>query len=123
MTPEQLQAVATGIVQGLGAASWLAFLLIAVFTGMGAYLGSYLRKSSELKAINENFTEVREQLKKQASDAATIKHQFDQLLEGQRGEQQLRMVAADRRLQAHQEAFTLWRALYRATHTPEIDEV
>jgi len=52
-----------------------------------------------------------------------VKQENALLLEQVRGWQQLRMAAAERRLQAHQEAFTMWRELVRAVHHENVGEV
>ncbi len=42
---------------------WLTFLLPIAFAAIGAYFGSYLRKSGEIKAVNDNVKNIKEQLK------------------------------------------------------------
>ncbi|WP_179190263.1 hypothetical protein [Hydrogenophaga sp. IBVHS1] len=52
-----------------------------------------------------------------------MKHKFSIDLEERRTTNQLRMAALDRRLQAHQEAFSLWRQLYLRMNTTTDDEL
>src|SRR5207247_2225035 len=49
--------------------------------------------------------------------------QYALLLEELRAQHQLRLAAADRRLEAHQEAFTLWAKLVSHTHQDSISAV
>jgi hypothetical protein len=55
--------------------------------------------------------------------AEDIKHQNAEVLETMKSQQQLRMIAAERRIQAHQEAFALWRKLIANVYTDNIGEV
>jgi len=50
-----------------------------------------------------------------------IRVQYSTLIEAEKGRHQLRLAGIDRRLAAHQEAFSYWRSLYRAMHTPEVN--
>ena len=52
-----------------------------------------------------------------------IKHQNAQLLESLKSHNQLRVAAIDKRLQAHQEAFTLWRKLVGVLWNGDVNSV
>ena len=84
--------------------------LTALLAGCGAYLGSYLKAKGERRAEAESIrhiTDVQE----------TIRLQNSTILESLKGTQQLRMAAVDKRLEAHQRSFELWRAM--VTSKPE----
>ena len=51
-----------------------------------------------------------------ARELEEIRHQYRSILDGQGQRHQLRMAALERRLQAHQEAYTLWWNLLGAVH-------
>lgn len=52
-----------------------------------------------------------------------VKHDYQMVLEQLKGRNQLRLAAVDRRLQAHQDAFRLWRKLARKLYSEELTGV
>ena len=93
----------TSILGGLGigacVASFIAWLLIK------NYLPSYLSEKGKNLATKEDVAQITRQVEE-------VRHEYAALVEKLRARQQLRMAAVDRRLQAHQEAFTHWRSLF-----------
>ncbi|MGD0651006.1 MAG: hypothetical protein ABSA97_07685 [Verrucomicrobiia bacterium] len=76
---------------------------------LGIFLGSYIRRKGELFATKEGIgiiTRIEEE----------VRHQFRQIIEQGTRTHQLRLAALDRRLQAHQEAYALWRELISNAH-------
>jgi hypothetical protein len=95
---------------GVAVAGGVVFLLIK------HYLPSYLSEKGKNLATKEDIEDITEKIE-------SVKSQYSVLLEELRVKHQLRLAALDRRLQAHQEAFTLWREVFGATHTNEVGPV
>ncbi len=81
-----------------------------------SYLSSYLSKKAENLATREDIAAITHEIE-------GVRTQYAVLIEENKAKHQLRMAALDRRLQAHQEAFTLWRGLLGGTHTDTIGKV
>ncbi len=81
-----------------------------------SYLPSYFAKKAENLATREDIAGITHEIE-------SVKAQYAVLIEDSKAKHQLRMAALDRRLQAHQEAFTLWREILGATHTEGIGKV
>lgn len=91
----------------------LSILLPLIFGGAGAYFGSYLREKGKNLATKEDTARITDLVE-------DIKKQHAKELEAMKARQQMRVAALDRRLQAHQEAYALWRRLLATTHTDGI---
>jgi hypothetical protein len=92
-----------------------------VFVGVAwlflrSYLPSYFSKKAENLATREDIAGITDEIE-------SVKTQYAVLIEETKAKHQLRMAALDRRLQAHQEAFTLWREILGGVHTEEIGKV
>jgi len=110
MTPDELKFLYS-MLPGLGVGGMVgaavAYLLMRFY--MTSYLGEKgknLATKEDIKAITKLVEEAKEP--------------FVTAVENLKGRHQLRMAAVDRRLQAHQEAFTLWREILSTVHTEEI---
>jgi len=88
---------------------------IAYFIGRNA-VGSYLSEKGKNLATREDIEQI-------TSLVENVRAPYNQLLEELRARHQLRLAAIERRLQAHQESFTLWRELLGATHQPDVGKV
>ena len=77
-----------------------------------AYLSTYLSKKGENLATREDISAITHEIE-------GVKTQYALLVEAGKAKHQLRMAALDRRLQAHQEAFSLWREILGSAHTEE----
>lgn len=74
MTPEQIQALAQGIAEGVSSkASWLTNIFLVLCAGLSAYFGSYLRKRAEYKAAHEEFQTLKRQLVETTQSVEEIK--------------------------------------------------
>jgi hypothetical protein len=101
MTPEEIRWVMNLVgTFGLGA---IVACLTLYFVAQ-KHLGSYLTEKGKNLATKEDIEEITRLVE-------DVKHQNNELIEGARAKQQMRMAALDKRLQAHQEAFTYWRKL------------
>jgi hypothetical protein len=98
--------------------------------GIGAFLGfflAYFKQKGKNLATQEDIGRITDEIEKvkvQYSEVIqNIIHQNSLFLEEVRGRHQLRMAALDRRLQAHQEAFTLWIKLLSNVYSDTIKDV
>jgi len=87
-----------------------------VFSLVKSFVPSYLAKKAENLATREDIAAITHEIERVRSEYAV-------LIEQLKARHQLRMAALDRRLQAHQEAFELWRELLGAAHTEGIGKV
>src|SRR5438093_1995517 len=113
MTVEEIKLVWSYLgAFGIGAliAGTLVFLLLK------SYLPSYLAEKAKNLATREDIARITDEIER-------VKSQYALLLEELRAQHQLRLAAADRRLEAHQEAFTLWAKLVSHTHQDSISAV
>lgn len=94
----------------IAAAAFFAGLVVREF------LPSYLRRKGENLATKEDIAAITELQK-------AVEHRFNELLEDSKQRHALRLAALDRRLAAHQEAFSLWRELLGGSHTDTIGAV
>ena len=108
-----------------------AMLLISVLLAIGvglllwrSYLPAYASKKGENLATQEDIgaiTREVEQVKALfATQLKSLEQQNALVLEQLRSRQQLRMVASEKRLAVHQEAFALWRKLVLKAHDDDI---
>lgn len=100
---------------GIASATGLVVSLCVVFFAR-TYFGSYLTEKAKNLASKEDIADITKLVEQ-------VKHQFSTDLEDHRTKNQLRMAALDKRLQAHQEAFSLWRELFSSVHGSEVGEV
>jgi hypothetical protein len=101
--------------------------IIFIVAAVGAYFGAYLRRKGQNFADKEDIkklTEIVENVRSQhAKELENLAHENRKAIEYGSREHQLRLAALDRRLDACQQAFTLWRKLYSALHTDKITTV
>jgi hypothetical protein len=113
MTPEELAAI-KAMVAGFGSgaliAAGIAYLVVKHF------LSSYFSEKGKNLATREDIEVITRTIE-------GVRTQYMSLVEELKARHQLRLAAVDRRLQAHQEAFTLWRKIMAAVHTEEIGNV
>lgn len=77
---------------------------VIVYFTLRNYLGGYLPEKGKNLAAKEDISVLTGLVK-------SVELQRNMRIKAVEANQQLRMAAVDRRLQAHQEAFTLWRKL------------
>ncbi len=86
-----------------------------VFYLLKSFVPSYLNEKAKNLATREDIAQITDEIER-------IKTQYSFLIEELKAKHQLRLAAVERRLQAHQEAFALWRELYLNTHTENIGQ-
>lgn len=103
-------------------------LLWLIVFGIGAlfvraFFPAYFQEKGKNAATKEDIAEITHKIEEvktfYAQQLKVLEHQNAVLIEQMRGQHSLRLAAADKRLAAHQEAFTLWRRLMSAAHTEE----
>lgn len=112
MDSGQLKVLAVEIASALGVPPWWSYPLMLILVWVAAFLGSYLSEKGKGLATKEDVENL-------TNKVEGIKRQHLEILEDLKAGHQLRMVAAERRLQAHQDAFALMREQFNAMHTKE----
>ena len=77
---------------------------MGVFLLLKSFLPSYLTQKAQNLATKEDIARITNEIER-------VKSQYAFLLEELKARHQMRLAAVDRRLQAHQEAYALWRKL------------
>ena len=104
----------------------LVAVLFLLAIGVGillwrSFFPSYLSEKGKNLATKEDIAEITRQVEGVKEFYSTrlkeLEHQNALVLEQLKAQQQLRLAAVERRLAAHQEAFTLWRRLVNAAHS------
>ncbi|WP_198086270.1 hypothetical protein [Variovorax sp. E3] len=110
MTPEEINFLRSTL-SGFGLGTFLA-AGVAWFA-IKFYATPYMGRKAQNLADKEDIAALTQQVEQ-------VKRQHSELLEAVKFRNQLRMAAVDRRLQAHQDAFTMLRELAKDAHGPEI---
>jgi predicted acyl esterase len=106
-------------------------LAVLVVVGLGViallwrgYATTYASEKGKNLATREDVAEITRLVEEVKStyltQAKTLEHQNAILLERLKGNQALRMAASEKRLAAHQQAFSLWRKLYFSVHRDDV---
>lgn len=102
MTPDEIQAMARGLAEASGGnAQWIGYLVAAIAGGALSYFGGYLAERGKNRATKDDIKEITDSIE-------GVKAEYTRQMEQLRALHQLRFVAAEKRIQAHQEAFTQW---------------
>jgi hypothetical protein len=112
MSPDEIRSIASVLLRygfEAVAAGGVVFLLLKHF------LPGYLSEKGKNLATQEDVAKITHEIEQ-------VRSQYSLLLEETKAKHQLRLAAVDRRLQAHQEAYSLWRRLMHAAHSPEVDD-
>ncbi len=109
MTPEQIDRLISAVEAHGQKNDLLFFVLVLIVAGLSSFLGSYLRKKGENVATKEDITLITQKVE-------SVKSSFQEKIESLREKKELKIAALDKRLEAHQQAFTLWRELLSYAH-------
>ena len=91
-------------------------ILVLIVSGAGAYLGSYLKQRGKNLATKEDIADITDKVE-------AIRAVYAADLEDRKASHQLRTACLERRMVAHQEAYTLWRKLVGHVHHDDCPEV
>lgn len=118
---ERLLSIVGSFGVGATAAGALTFYMLRVF------LPSYFSEKAKNLATREDIATITNEIERikaqHANQIQAVIHQYNLLLEAKKGQNLLRLAALERRLQAHQDAFELWRKLLSAAHGPDTGNV
>lgn len=101
MAPGELQAI-VNLVGSFGLGAIVAAVVVLLLAKH--YLPAYLSEKDKNLATKEDIAAITREVER-------VRHEYSALLEELKARHQLRTASLDRRLQAHQEAFTQWRTL------------
>jgi hypothetical protein len=108
MNYDQIKTIVEEAIKNGASLDWWVYILIIVFSATGGFLGAYLKKKAENLATKEDI----EAITKKVED---VRSEYSKQLELHKAtlqlSNQLKLAALDKRLEKHQEAFTLWRSL------------
>jgi len=108
MNYDQIKTIVEESIRNGVSFDWWAYILIAVFIAIAGILGAFLKKKAANLATKEDI----EAITKKVED---IRSEYNKQLELHKASlqlsNQLKLAALDKRLEKHQEAFTLWRNL------------
>ncbi len=98
------------------AVNWQSFLLFTVVAFFAAYFGSYIRRKGQDLATKEDVADITKEIEQ-------VKTTYAKQIEIFSHHNRLRIAAIDRRLEAYQEAFTLWSRLRRKVHKNDSEKI
>lgn len=108
MNYEQIKIIVEEAIHDATIVDWWIYVLIIVFSAIGAFLGAYLKKKAENLATKEDVEDITQKIE-------DIRSQYSKQLELHKASlqlsNQLKLAALDKRLEKHQEAHSLWREL------------
>ena len=108
MDYNQLKLIVEEAVSNAIRFNWWNYILVFLLAGGGAFLGSYLKKKAENVATKQDIEEITKKIE-------DIRAQYTAQLESYKASlqlsNQLKLAALEKRLQKHQEAYSLWRRL------------
>jgi hypothetical protein len=106
----------------------LIALLIGVVTLLcRSFLPAYTAKKGENLATKEDIAQITHEIERVRSSYANelkeLEHRHNRILEELRSRNQLRLAALDKRLEAHQHAYMLWRKLLANLYSDKINSI
>src|SRR5438477_13195707 len=106
----------------------LVFIVLGVLAlFIRSFFPSYMGKKAENLATKEDIAAITNEVERVKSfysnELKQLEHRHERLLEEVRAKQQLRMVAVEKRLETHQQAYILWRRLVSTAFSDDIVSV
>ena len=111
MKVEQFEELISAI-ENIGSTDWLFIFIASFVVGFAAFIGIYLRKKGDNLATKEDIGRITDTIE-------GIRTYYAKELEDIKSVQSLKLAAIDKRLEAHQKAYSLWIKLVRDTHQEE----
>jgi hypothetical protein len=109
MTPDEIKNIVENALAQGHFFQWWHFVLWMLFSGVGAYFGTYVREKGRNAATKEDVGRITDEIEK-------VKWIYAQGIELIREKQQLKLAAIEKRLEAHQKAYELWHQLVSSVH-------
>lgn len=103
MSPAELQAFAQGLIDGQS--FW--YVLSPMVAAATAYWGAYSAEKAKNRATKDDIKEI-------TTKVEEVRNEFNTQLANLNAHHQLRLLAAERRMQAHQDASYWWNKLFCA---------
>ena len=105
---------------------FFAVVALLLLNAARAFFPAYLGRKGQNLADKEDIASITRQIEEVKVNYSMLVEQFKaeraMLTERFKADHQLRMAAIDKRLQAHQEAFALWRKLMAGVHTDKVHD-
>lgn len=79
MDAKIIELIETSVRKGILSSSWVILIIAIVSAGVGGYLGAYLKRKGQDRAIKENFSNVLVQLKAQKQLTESIRYELESL--------------------------------------------
>ena len=92
--------------------NWISIFLIGIIVLIASFLGSYIRRKGQNLATKEDISEITKKIE-------GIRADYAKKIENHSQHNRLKMAALDKRLEAHQQAYTLWLQLRRSVHNKD----
>ena len=92
--------------------NWISILLIGIIVLIASHLGSYIRRKGQNLATKEDISDITNKIEGIRADYAKKIEDFSH-------HNRLKIAALDKRLEAHQQAYTLWLRLRRSVHNKD----
>ena len=92
--------------------NWISIVVIGIVVLITSFFGSYIRRKGQNLATKEDISEITKKIEGIRADYAKKIETFSH-------HNRLKMAALDKRLEAHQQAYTLWLQLRRSVHNKD----
>jgi hypothetical protein len=92
--------------------NWISVFIIVISVLIASFLGSYIRRKGQNLATKEDISEITKKIEE-------IRTDYAKEIENYSHHNRLKMAALDKRLEAYQQAYTLWLKLRRSVHNRE----
>jgi hypothetical protein len=112
MTPPDVKEIIGSAINQASCLDLLYILVLIIFPAIGSYLGSFIREKGKNLATKEDIGRI-------TNEIESVKSIYTKEIEYIREKQQLRLAAIDKRLEAHQKAYSLWRKLVSNVHNQD----
>jgi len=92
--------------------NWISIVLIGIIVLFASFLGSYIRRKGQNLATKEDISKITNRIE-------GIRADYAKKIENYSHHNRLKMAALDKRLEAAQQAYTLWLQLRRNVHNKD----
>jgi hypothetical protein len=91
---------------------WISIFIIGIIVLFASFFGSYIRRKGQNLATREDISEITEKIE-------GIRADYAKQIENHSHHNRLKMAALDKRLEAYQQAYTMWLQLRRSVHNKD----
>ena len=115
MSPEELQTIATVLAAKISPNPVVTWIGAALAAGGAAYFGAYFHEKGRSAATKEDIHHITTKIE-------SIKKSFALEIEERKHQNSLQHAALEKRLEVHQQAFSLWWELFFSVYSDEVVE-